>query len=1592
MDEHERAADQRPQAAGTIGLYSRELEHDSCGIGFVADIKGRRSHDILKRGLEVLERMEHRGAESADNKTGDGSGVLMQIPHEYYETLIPGLPKAGNYGTGLVFYPGSGEHIKPGVHERITILIEETALSTGLSVLNMRDVPVSSGALGTIARSAEPSVKQLALALRRQDEKARSGDWPGGVSDLEFRLFIFRKKLEKALRADETVKSAGSECYMPSLSSRIIVYKGMMMPSQLKEYFPELCDEGVKTAAALVHSRFSTNTFPDWPLAQPFRMTAHNGEINTITGNRFWMAAREALFAHPRFGADLKDILPVIEAGRSDSASFDNALELLVMSGRSLPHALMMIIPESWNNKNPIPQELKDFYEYHSCIMEPWDGPASIVFCDGRYVGGTLDRNGLRPSRYTITKNDLIVMGSETGVQDFEPEEIAFKGRLLPGKLLLVDLEEGRIIPDAEVKRDVCSRSPYSEWVGRQVITLSQEIDAPVVYEGGRDAGRGTEKPGKYGEAIFGDLWIKTENTVLFMERAFGYTREDRESLLLPMAVSGQEPTSSMGTDTPLAIFSDKTQRVYAYFKQVFAQVTNPPIDSIREDLVMTLTSFAGPQENLLEETERCCRRIKVLNPVMTPADLDALKELKPSVFKSQTLDATFPGAGGAGKGVCALEAALNRLIDEAVGAVNGGVSLIVLSDRGALSPEADRVPVPALLAAGAVHHGLIRRGLRMKASIITESAEPREIMHYALLFGYGADLIVPYGALASIAAICRGADHKRTGDFAQAKKSYLKGLAKAMLKIMSKMGTSTLRSYRGAQIFEAVGLSSAVIDTCFCGTLSRISGAGFPELEAEALAHYRGAREALARSEAVPAPGDYLLEPAGQYRWRKYGERHAWNPETIHLLQWAARTGDYSKFKQFSAAINTLNRSPHVIRGLLDFAAPGSVKDAPTGSVPIEEVESVEEIMKRFTTGAMSFGSISKEAHETIAEALNSIQGRSNSGEGGEDPERFRKQPGGRWLRSAIKQVASARFGVTSEYLANAVELQIKIAQGAKPGEGGQLPGHKVAADIAKTRHSTPGVTLISPPPHHDIYSIEDLAELIFDLKNSNPEARISVKLVSEGGVGTVAAGVAKAHADNILISGYDGGTGASPLSSIRHAGLPWELGLAETHQVLVMNGLRGRVRLQTDGQLKTGRDIVIAGMLGAEEFGFGTAALIVLGCVMMRKCHENTCPMGVATQDPELRKRFSGKPEHLINFFRFLAEEVREIMASLGFRRFNELVGRSDLLLPRQSPGEKSSGVDLRAVLHKAEGPGNIPGGRDLYCTQAQIHKIENVLDRQLIERCLSALDRKIPTRIQLPVRNTDRAVGAMLSYQVSKRFGGEGLPENFVTADFTGSAGQSFGAFLARGITFRLSGDANDYLGKGLSGGRIVAAPPEGSTFKTGENIIVGNTALYGATSGELYAAGIAGERFCVRNSGAAAVVEGTGDHCAEYMTGGRIVVLGPVGRNFAAGMSGGIAYVFNLNGNFEFFLNRGMVELSGLDNEEDEDFVKDMIRKHVYWTGSEYAKNILDNWAETRRKFIKVLPVEYKRALQQMKLAELDKRLYEIRALEEIGDRT
>jgi len=1579
------------------GLYRREFEHDSCGIGFVADIKGRKSHEITERALTVLERMTHRGAESADNRTGDGSGLLLQIPHKFYSGLVPELPGAGDYGTGLLFLPRD-----PGARETLMLKLEELAGESGLKLLAVREVPVDSSVPGEIAASSAPAVRQVFL-VPAGDTGVRDGRFPLGMS-----LYLFRKKFEKFVKSDERFR----EAYFPSLSEKIIVYKGMLMPAQLRDFYPDLQAPELESAVALVHSRFSTNTFPSWELAQPFRIIAHNGEINTIKGNRFWAQAREAMYAHPRFGGRINEFLPVIEEGKSDSASFDNMLEFLVLAGRSLPQALMMLIPEAWNEKNPIPEDLKAFYEYNACLMEPWDGPASMVFCDGRFVGGTLDRNGLRPSRYTITKNSLIVMASETGVQDFAPEEVEYKGRLLPGKLLLVDMEEGRIIPDSEVKQTVCNAKPYLQWVRDGVITLPQEDltkePGSTSHEGEASPcapdlrlsvapSAGTPRPfapdGAAAKVSPCRAPFPSPRETLFLARQAGYTREDRDRLFIPMIENAQEPTGSMGTDTPLAVFSGVPQRLYAYFKQLFAQVTNPPIDSIREDLVMTLTSFAGPQLNLLEESPAHCRRIKVRNPVMTTGDLETLKDISAKVpFSRRTLDAVFP----AGNAHPNLKAALDRLVSEAILGAREGVQLLILSDRKAINPEAGLCAMPALLAAGAVHHALIREKLRMKLSIITESAEPREIMHFALLFGYGADIIVPYGAFAVINSICNSADAKRTKDYRTAEHNYLKGINKAMLKVMSKMGTSTLRSYRGSQIFEAVGLGAELIDCCFTGTVSPIGGIGFAELEAEALARYRAALESDKEYPPDDAAGSAGLRPSalffgdGQYQWRKGGETHAWNPEAIHLLQWATRTGDYGKFKEFSNLCNELNRRPHVIRGLFDFA--------PAKPVNIEEVESIDGIMKRFTTGAMSFGSISKEAHETMAIALNSIKGRSNSGEGGEDPARFPARTDGTSVRSAIKQVASARFGVTSEYLANCIELQIKIAQGAKPGEGGQLPGHKVDVQIGRVRHSTPGVTLISPPPHHDIYSIEDLAELIFDLKNANPGARISVKLVSEAGVGTVAAGVVKAHTDNLLISGYDGGTGASPQSSIRHAGLPWELGLSETHQVLVANGLRGRVRLQTDGQIKTGRDIVIAGLLGAEEFGFGTSALVVLGCVMMRKCHENTCPMGVATQDPILRSRFQGKPEYLINFFRFLACEVREIMAELGFRRFDDLVGRSDMLVQRNldtaAAGlrlRKASTVNPGALLYRPEGNRFVEGGGFLYCRQSQIHEIDNVTDRILIEKCKPAIEEKKSVRLEIPVHNTDRAVGAMLSFEVSKRYGGAGLPENCISIDWRGSAGQSFGAFLTRGISFRLYGDANDYLGKGLSGGILAVLPPEGSTFRSNENIIAGNTILYGATSGEAYISGVAGERFCVRNSGAIAVVEGAGDHCAEYMTGGKLVVLGNVGRNFAAGMSGGIAYVLDRRGDFEYYLNKGMVELSGLEEAEDEFFVKEALRKHIYRTGSAYAGEILRNWPEEKSRFVKVLPVEYKRALQQMKLAELDRKLYDIREREEIGAR-
>ncbi|MBU0581316.1 MAG: glutamate synthase large subunit, partial [Candidatus Margulisbacteria bacterium] len=1320
--------------------------------------------------------------------------------------------------------------------------------------------------------------------------------------------------------------------YFPSFSSRIIVYKGMLTPQQVQEYFIDLQNKKLESAIALVHSRFSTNTFPSWDLAQPFRILAHNGEINTIKGNRFWMQARESMFQSDLLGEDVKKILPVIEPDKSDSASFDNALEMLVMTGRSLPHALMMLIPESWNDKNPIPDDLKAFYEYHSTFMEPWDGPASMVFCDGRYVGGTLDRNGLRPSRYVITNDDLIVMGSEIGVQAFPADKVKYKGRLQPGKLLFVDTEEGRIIPDQEVKNQIAHQQPYKEWVESNRINL---------------------KDIKLNGDVKNDL---SQEELHNRHLVFGYTREDIDVLIKPMAEEGKEPTGSMGTDIPLAVLSDKPQRLFNYFKQIFAQVTNPAIDPIREELVMSLTSYIGTRRNLLKESPQHCRMIKILHPILTNHDIEKLRQVHIFDFKTKTLQIIFSKKEGP-KG---LQKAINDLCKTAEEYLDKGLNFLILSDK---EVDEDYVPIPALLACAAVHHHLIRKQKRKKAALIIETADAREVMHFALLFAYGADAINPYLSYATLTDLVQQGALDKKIDYAKAETNYIKAIEKGLLKVLSKMGTSTLRSYRGAQIVEAVGLNQEVIDTCFTGTASRIGGIGFEEIAQEALAFHQKAYEQKPK----------LLESAGVYQYRKDGEKHAWNPETIYLLQWAARTGDYNKYQEFASIVNKQVQDRQFIRGLLEFKK--------QKSIPIEEVEAVDKIMTRFVTGAMSYGSISKEAHEAMAMALNKIGGKSNTGEGGEDPERFKDN-----RRSAIKQIASGRFGVTNNYLTNADEIQIKIAQGAKPGEGGQLPGHKVNQIIAKTRFSTPGVTLISPPPHHDIYSIEDLAQLIFDLKNVNPKARISVKLVSEAGVGTVAAGVAKGYADMILISGYDGGTGASPISSIKHAGLPWELGISETHQTLVLNELRSRVRLQTDGQLKTGRDVVLAALLGAEEFGFSTAALIVLGCVMMRKCHQNTCPVGVATQDPELRKRFKGRSEYLVNYFHFIAQEVREIMAELGIKKFDDLVGRTDLLQQRKIDHWKAGKVNLDLILKQVKSSAQ----QAMYCTIKQKHKINNLLDHKLIEQAKPALENKKQIKLEMIINNVDRTTGAMLSGEVSKRYGEEGLPEDTIQVTFLGSAGQSFGAFLSKGITFRLEGDANDYWGKGLSGGKLIVVPPKGSEFIPEENIIIGNTVLYGATRGEAYVRGVTGERFCVRNSGVYAVLEGAGDHCCEYMTGGRVVVLGKVGRNFAAGMSGGIAYVLDEAGNFDYFCNKGMVEMVPVAEQEDINLIKEMLIKHQQYTESSIAKKVLNDFDNYLPKFVKVMPLEYKRVLEQLRLEADKKRLTQIKKEEQLEE--
>jgi len=1491
------------------GLYRQEFEHENCGIGFVAHLKGKKSHSIIRQGLDILTNMTHRGAEGADSKTGDGAGVLIQVPRDFY--LIQGysLPPEGQFGTGLIFFPQDRSDASKCQEILVNIIREE-----GVNLIGFREVPRNNSIIGEIARAAEPEILQILLGADVIQE------------ELERKLYIIRKRTEIAIRNSDLRQK--NFFYIPSLSTKVLVYKGMLTSIQLGEYFLDLNDERLHSAIALVHSRFSTNTFPSWDLAQPFRMLGHNGEINTIKGNRFWMEARESILKSDKLG-DLTRLYPIIEPDKSDSASLDNVLEFLIMSGKSLPYAMSVLIPESINDKNPISPELKAFYKYHSTFLEPWDGPASLIFSDGRYIGGMLDRNGLRPSRYVITTNDLIVMGSEAGVQTFAPEEIREKGRLKAGKMLLVDTEAGKIFYDKELKAELAAEYPYGQWIQQNMVKLEK------IETGHQET---TDMGDEYNKYI----------------TAFNYSMEDTDRIIKEMAATGKEPIGSMGNDVPVAVLSRKPYRLFNYFKQLFAQVTNPPIDPIREELVMTLSGYLGSlQQNLLETSPDHVKMVRFRNPVISNTYFQVVKNLRYKGFSAANLLLHFD----AGKGAEGLQSAVEQLCKDAEKAVDEGKNYIILSDRG-ISEKA--APIPSLMAVSAVHHHLIETRKRMQIDIVVESAEPREVMHFALLFGYGASIINPYMSLAVIDKLIK--DKAIQLDYQKAEANYVNAINKGILKIMSKMGISTLRSYRSSQIFEAVGIHPDVINKYFAGTISRIGGIGMNEIAEEVLIPHRKA------FNTEQQPEEILTE--GVYSYRKHGEHHAWNPETISLLQWSTGTGDYKKFKEYTSRVNADTASPGFIRGLL------RMKYNP---IAIEEVEPVEQIMKRFVTGAMSYGSISREAHETLAIAMNRIGGRSNTGEGGEDPVRFKPLENGDSVRSAIKQVASGRFGVTTEYLVNADEIQIKIAQGAKPGEGGQLPGHKVDKIIARTRYSIPGITLISPPPHHDIYSIEDLSQLIFDLKNVNPKAKISVKLVSESGVGTIAAGVTKAGADLITISGYEGGTGASPSSSIKHAGLPLELGLAESQQTLVMNNLRRKVILQADGQLKSGRDIIIASLLGAEEYGFSTAALIVMGCVMMRKCHLNTCPVGVATQNAELRKRFRGKADNLVTFFRFLAEEVREELAQLGYRKMDDIIGHFDLLERNPEVNHwKIKNLDLSGFLSlPVESKENA-----MHCVDIQDHKIDNVLDRELIHEAEKAISDKQPVVIERPIHNTDRTTGAMLSGKIATLFGSEGLPDGTIKCRFKGSAGQSFGAFLSPGIELYLEGDSNDYLGKGLSGGRIIVVPPAGSTFEPDKNIIIGNTVLYGATRGEIYISGVAGERFGVRNSGANAVVEGVGNHCCEYMTGGRVVVLGTTGSNFAAGMSGGIGYVFNENGDFDFYCNMGMVELSLVEDYGDVNELTELISRHYQFTKSKKAKMILDDIYKYIPMFIKVIPYDFKKVLQEQKLEELKKKIADV----------
>ena len=1511
-----------PRTGGpTGGLYDASHEHDSCGVGFVADMKGRKSHGIIRQALTILANLEHRGACGCEENTGDGAGILLQMPDAFLRPTCAALgfelPPAGHYGAGLVFLPRDTQDAEFCVAQFKRVIAEE-----GQRLLGWREVPSDNAMIGPTARSGEPAFRQLFIA--------RSNDIASDEA-FERKLYIIRKRVEHAVWDSGIAEKA--LFYVTSLSHRTFIYKGMLNAVQVDKVFPDLCDHRMDSALALVHQRFSTNTFPSWPLAHPFRFIAHNGEINTLRGNINWMRAREALCASDLFGEDLQKLFPIVLEGNSDSASFDQVLEFLHMAGRPLPLAVLMMIPEAWSGHEAMDAKRKAFYEYHGSLMEPWDGPASIAFTDGTVIGAVLDRNGLRPSRYYVTKDGLVVMASEVGVLDIAPENIEIKGRLHPGRIFLVDTQAGRIIEDAELKQQYIDMFPYADWLERNQISIDDLPEPSTVH-------------------------VPDHATVLQRQQAFGYTHEDLRLLMQPMALSGNEAMGSMGTDAALAVLSDRSRLLYDYFKQLFAQVTNPPLDGIREELVTQLSTPIGPESNLLAPSESSCRQIKLNAPVIDNHDLEKLRNLSALDFRTKTIPTIYAVAAAAQ----GLEQALVAVCAAADAAVDAGYAFIILSDRGV---DRDHAAIPAALATAGVHHHLVRNGRRIKVGLVIESGEPREVHHFAVLLGYGAGAINPYLALETLDDMLRqrilttNAKTRYPGesDHDTAVRLYLKAANKGLLKVMSKMGISTVQSYRGAQIFEAVGLDKAFVDRYFTWTASRIGGVGLDVIEREVALRHHDAFP----TRVVKKPD---LAWGGEYQWRRDGEYHLFNPDTVFKLQHSTRSGQYKVFKEYTQAVDDQSEHRATLRGLFRFKKG-------TTPVALAEVESIDTIMKRFSTGAMSYGSISAEAHETLAIAMNRIGGRSNTGEGGEDPERFTPDANGDLRRSAIKQVASGRFGVTSEYLVNADDLQIKMAQGAKPGEGGQLPGNKVYPWIAKTRHSTPGVGLISPPPHHDIYSIEDLAQLIHDLKNANPRARVHVKLVAEVGVGTVAAGVAKAHADVVLISGYDGGTGASPVTSLKHAGVPWELGLAETQQVLVANQLRDRIVVQVDGQLKSGRDCIVAAMLGAEEYGFATAPLVVMGCVMMRVCHLNTCPVGIATQDKRLRAKFSGQPEFVENFFRYIATEMREYMAELGVRTIDELIGRVDLLDVEPALDHwKARGLDLSQILYQ---PIAAPGVAIRHMRE-QDHGLDKSLDRTtIVPLCKDALEFGKSLAATLAIRNVNRTVGTLLGYEITRRYGAAGLPDNTIKLHFNGSAGQSFGAFVPRGVTMTLEGDANDYVGKGLSGARIVVYPPRHASFIAEANILIGNVALYGATKGEAYFRGIAGERFAVRNSGADTVVEGVGDHGCEYMTGGHVVIIGATGRNFAAGMSGGEAYVYDPHGLFPARCNKEMVDLEKLVSEIDQDLVRRLLANHVQYTHSAVAQDILDHWTVNTHKFVKVMPKDYKRILAAIETA-------------------